>query len=118
GGDAEESCRAVRGERNVIRLGERCDLLHLADAAGVARIGLKNVETAFVQVRDEFPNGAVAFAGSQWNGDVLLEAFEDLDVAGHGGLFEKEQVVRLEGRGQLDERGRRNGAMGVEHYGA
>ena len=47
--------------------------------------------------------------------NLLLEPLEHLDVARHGGLLEEEQVVRLERAGELDQHGRRDGAVGVEH---
>ncbi len=67
------------------------------------------------QVRQDSPDRAIAFAAGQRNLHLLLDALERLDVSRHGGLFEKQDLVRLNRRGELNQRGRRHGAMGVEH---
>ncbi len=64
------------------------------------------------------PDGAIAFPRGQGHADRGLDALEDLDVAGNGGFLQEKQVVGLDGVGELNERGGRQGAMGIEHDGA
>src|SRR5205807_2460013 len=59
GRDAKVAGGAVRGQRNVVGLGQKGDLLHLADAARVAAVRLQDVETAIVEVSNHLPDGAV-----------------------------------------------------------
>ena len=115
GGHAEHSGGVVGRKRHVVGLTEGGDFLHLADAAASADVGLEHVDAALVQVWDEFPDGAVAFAGGQGHVDRLLEALENLDVAGHGGFLDEKHVLRLKRIGQLDEESRGHGAVGIEH---
>ncbi len=69
-----------------------------------------------LQVREHLPDRAVALAGGQRDVESALEPLEDLDVAGHGRLLDEQHVVRLDGGGELDQRGGRHGAVGVEHH--
>src|SRR5262249_43549108 len=82
-----------------------------------ANVRLQDVDAAVLQVGNDLPDGAVPLAGCDWNADLLLEPLEHLDVARHGGFFEKKDVVRSNGAGELDQHGWRNGAMRVEHDG-
>ena len=112
GRDAEEPGRAVRRQRHVVRLGQRGDLLHRRDAAGVAAVRLEDVEAAVLQVRHELPDGAVALAGRQRDRDLLLEPLEHLDVARHRRLLDEQHVVRLDARrraGSASPAARRSG---------
>src|SRR6185295_1896150 len=105
GGDTELAAGAVRGEGDEVGFGQRGDFLHLRNAAGVAAVGLQDVDAPLVQVRQHSPDGPVPLAGRQRDFDVLLEPLEDFDVAGDGGLFEEQDVVGLDGGGELDEHG-------------
>ena len=105
------------GERYIVRLGKGCNLFHLGDSAGIAAVGLNNVDAVFREVRKNPPDGAIAFAAGQWNFHLLLDAFERLDVSRDRWFFKKEEVVRLNGGSELNHGGRGHGAMGVEHDG-
>src|SRR6266404_9665221 len=98
--------RAVRGQWNVVRLGECCDLFHLGDSAGIAAVGLNNVDGVFREVGKYAPNSAIAFAARQWDFHLLLNPLERLDVTGNGRLFEKQEVVRRYGGSELNHRSR------------
>src|SRR5262249_3704427 len=70
------------------------------------------------EIGQELVDGPVALPGRQRDGNVFLQAFEHFNVTWNGGLFEEEKVVGLECAGQLNQHGRRDGTVGVEHDGA
>ena len=74
-------------------------------------IGLEHIEAALVQIGKELENRAVAFACGKGNRNLLLEAFEHLDVAGNGRLLNEQHIISPDGRRELDQGGgRKRGA--------
>src|SRR5689334_17980465 len=115
GSHSQIRLRAMRSQRNVVRLGQRSDLFHLRNSAGISAVGLNNVDGVFSKIREDSPDRAIAFAAGQRNFYLLLEALKRLDVSWNGRLFQKEKFVRLHGGGELNQRGGGHRAMRVEH---
>ena len=80
--------------------------LAVTGAAGVAAVGLENVDAAFLEEGSKPPDRALPLARGQRHADLLLEPLEHLDVARHGRLLDEQQVVRLHRVGELDRRPR------------
>lgn len=94
------------------------DLAKLGQASGVADIGLQDVDDLGFEDFAHFPDGAVALARGQGHWYRFPHPAHDLDVAGHPGLFEKQQVVGFELRRKLFDEWRRHLGVGVKHDGA
>src|ERR1700735_4673362 len=82
----------------MIRLRQRGDLPHRCDAARVATVGPQNVQATILQIGNELPDGAIAFAGGQRNCNLFLQPLEHLDVARHGRFLDEKYIVGLEAR--------------------
>ena len=94
------------------------DFFELSQAARVTAIRLQNVDDLGFEDCAHLPDGAVALAGGQGHGHRFPHPAHDLDVAGHPGFLQKQQVVRFELGGKLLDEGSRQLRVSVEHDGA
>lgn len=89
---------------HVIHLGHVAVLLGLGDAAGVAQVGLDDVQGAVLDELAEAPAGVAALAGGQRQVAAALDVLKQVGVGGAGGLLIVHNVVGLQSLAQLGSR--------------